>query len=234
MRLDKYLAHAGIGTRKEVKQLIRKKRVCVNGDIVTKDDIHIDEVQDQIEIDGLLISYDQVVYIMLHKPCDVVSAVRDELHTTVMDCIDVMLPPGCFPVGRLDIDTEGLLLITNDGQLSHCLLSPKHHIAKTYYVELEKPLSECDILTLEEGSIVLDDEVVQKAEMMRVSEKQCYITIYEGKFHQVKRMFHAVNNEVLFLKRVSMGSLKLDEALEAGQWRYLQKEEVQALFDQTR
>lgn len=234
MRLDKYLAHAGIGTRKEVKQLIRKKQVCVNGTIVVKDDIHINEKEDQIEIDGLIISYDQVVYIMLNKPCDVVSAVRDELHATVMDCIDVMLPPGCFPVGRLDIDTEGLLLITNDGQLSHSLLSPKHHVAKTYYVELETSLSEADIVTLTEGSIILDEDVLQEAQITRIDEMKCYITIYEGKFHQVKRMFHAVNNDVLFLKRISMGSLQLDEALEVGQWRYLHKEEVQALLDQTR
>lgn len=229
MRLDKYLAHAMIGTRKEVKQMIRKKRVHVNGVLVTKDDVHIQENVDEVKVDGEVIAYDQMVYIMLYKPNGVVSAVRDKEHATVLDCIDAILPPGCFPVGRLDIDTEGLLLITNDGVLSHRLLSPKHHVSKTYFVKHRDHLGDGDIQRLENGSILLDDEAVKEAQVERIDEKSCYITIYEGRYHQVKRMFHAINNEVEYLKRVAMKELTLDTALKCGMWRYLHADEIAML-----
>lgn len=229
MRLDKFLAHAQIGTRKEVKQMIRKKRVCVNGVICCKDDMHIDETQDEITIDGEEVLYEQYVYLMLNKPQGVVSATQDALHETVLDCIDVLLPKGCFPVGRLDIDTEGLLFITNDGKLSHQLLSPKHHVKKRYYVEVAKPLNKEMIRILENGSIVLDEKVIQEAKVEQINDTSCYLTIQEGRYHQIKRMMHAVDNEVVYLKRVQMGSLVLDDSLSCGDWRWLTMEEIQQL-----
>ena len=160
MRLDKYLAHAGLGTRKEVKLAIRKGRVSVNGEVCRKDDRKIQEGVDVVCLDKEEIYYEAVVYIMLNKPQDVVSATSDPTYETVLDCIDAFLPKDCFPVGRLDMDTEGLLLITNDGKLAHRLLSPKHHVEKTYLVDLAQPLQEGDQKKLENGSIVLDEEPV--------------------------------------------------------------------------
>ena len=233
MRLDKYLAHAGIGTRKEVKLLIRKKHICVNGEICTKDDTHIDENHDQITFDGEDISYESVVYLMLYKPAGVISATIDDMHATVFDCIDALLPTDCFPVGRLDIDTEGLLLITNDGKLAHDLLSPKKHVMKTYYVEAQEPLTQEDLNLLESGTIVLDDEVLQPAKAERIDDTHIHLSIQEGKYHQVKRMFHAVHNEVVYLKRITMGPLSLDEQLALGEWRYLSDEEVAMLKEKS-
>lgn len=229
MRLDKYLAHASIGTRKEVKQLIRKKHVSVNDVICTKDDIHIDELHDSIAIDGEVISFLPVVYIMLHKPRGVVSATVDDTYETVLDCIDTMLPKDVFPIGRLDIDTEGLLLICNDGKLAHDLLSPKKHIDKTYYVEIDHKLSDEDITLLEEGSIVLDDVQLLPANVEVLTDTSLYLTIREGKYHQIKRMLQATKNEVTYLKRIAMGPLHLDDSLQPGEWRYLSEEELASL-----
>lgn len=228
MRLDKYLSHAGIGTRKEVKQLIRKKHVKVNGNLITKDDAHVDE-QAEVMVDEEIVYYEPFVYLMLNKPSGVISATEDGEHETVLDCFDVMLPKGCFPVGRLDIDTEGLLLITNDGKLAHRLLSPKQHVQKTYFVEYEKPLSEEDIKMLCDGSIRLDDKAILPAKLDIISETSCLLHIEEGRFHQVKRMFQAVTNEVVYLKRLAMGPLQLDDDLQPGDWRPLHEEEHKAL-----
>lgn len=232
MRLDKYLAHAGIGTRKEVKLLIRKKHICVNGVVCTKDDTHIDEHRDVITFDGEDISYEPVVYLMLNKPSGVISATVDDMHATVFDCIDALLPTDCFPVGRLDIDTEGLLLITNDGKLAHQLLSPSKHVWKTYYVEARDPLSPDDLHILESGTIKLDEEVLKKAKTQRITDHSIYLSIQEGKYHQIKRMLHAVHNEVTYLKRIQMGPLSLDESLAPGEWRYLHENEIAMLRKQ--
>lgn len=229
MRLDKYLAHAGLGTRKEVKLAIRKGRVCVNDEQCRKDDTKIQEGIDIVRVDGEEIIYEAVVYIMLNKPQDVVSATSDATHETVLDCIDAPLPRECFPVGRLDIDTEGLLLLTNDGKLAHRLLSPKHHVEKTYFVQLALPLQNGDQKKLENGSIVLDEEPVLPARVQILTETQILLHIQEGRFHQVKRMLHAIGNEVIYLKRIAMGPLLLDEELASGEWRYLSEEEVAAL-----
>lgn len=229
MRLDKYLAHAGIGTRKEVKQLIRKKHICVNGKICSKDDVHIQEDSDIVSLDGANITYQSIVYIMLNKPKGVISATMDELHATVFDCIDAILPNDCFPVGRLDIDTEGLLLICNDGKLAHDLLSPRKHVDKTYYVEIDHALTNADKERLENGSIVLDDVNLKEASVEQIDTCSLYLTIKEGKYHQVKRMLEAVDNEVVYLKRVRMGSLRLDEQLAVGEWRYLHDDEIEDL-----
>lgn len=229
MRLDKFLAHAQIGTRKEVKQMIRKGRVSVNGMLCKKDDTHIDETQDSVFVDGEEICYEQKVYLMLNKPAGVVSATQDSLHETVLDCLDTLLPKDCFPVGRLDIDTEGLLLITNDGKLAHALLSPRRHVEKVYEVRLIKALSEEGKHLVEDGVIVLDGKTVRKAKVVMLEAAHCLITIQEGRYHQIKRMFLAAGNEVVSLKRIQMGPLKLDESLQPGEWRRLKEEELASL-----
>lgn len=228
MRLDKYLAHAGAGTRKEVKQWIRKGFVQVNEEICKKDDIHIQEGIDHIFLHEEEIFYQEFYYIMLHKPVDVVSAVSDAVYETVLDLIALPVQ-GLFPVGRLDMDTEGLLLITNDGVLSHALLSPKKHVTKLYEVQIAHPLSHQEITTLENGTIVLDDEVLQPAKVAVIEPCLIHLSITQGKFHQVKRMLQAVHNEVVALKRLQMGSLCLDETLQPGDWRFLSEEELSAL-----
>lgn len=230
MRLDKYLAHAGSGTRKEVKLLIRKGCVRVNDEICKKDDMHIDEEVDRVFLHDEEVFYQKYYYIMLNKPVDVVSAVSDPVHETVLDLIELPVT-GLFPVGRLDIDTEGLLLITNDGNLSHALLSPKKHVAKRYLVHIDHPLSQEDIHRLEDGVIELDEERILPAKVDVVEPCILYLTIEQGKFHQIKRMLHAVQNEVTALKRIQMGPLLLDEQLEVGEWRHLSEEELASLKD---
>lgn len=225
MRLDKFLANAGIGTRKEVKQLIKKKRVTVNGVIQTKDDSKVDEKRDEICVDAQQVVYQKYVYYMLNKPQGVISATFDERHQTVLDCFDEYLPLDVFPVGRLDIDTEGLLLISNDGELAHRLLSPKSHCDKTYYVKCEKPLTS-EMIDRLQKRIECKDETFEAGIVEKISDDEIYLTIQEGKFHQVKRMVHHVGNEVIFLKRVRMGSLRLDEKLHPGEYRPLTIDEI--------
>ena len=250
MRLDKFLANSGIGTRKEVKEIIKKKKISVNGVFVKDGKIHIDENKDVIKYENKVVGYKPFVYIMMNKPAGVISATEDNYHKTVIDLLkNEYSTYNIFPVGRLDIDTEGLLLLTNDGILSHNLLSPKKHVDKKYYVKIAKSLSENDIKTLENGIKLEENFVTKKAKVEIVcndSEKESedfnffenknnknenlvYITISEGKFHQVKRMFKAVNNEVLYLKRVKMGNLLLDEKLELGEYRELTEEELNNL-----
>lgn len=228
MRLDKLLAHAGFGTRKEVKQLLKEKRVEVNGSVQVKDKTQIDELHDHILVDGEELQYARNQFIMLHKPAGVITATEDAVHPTVMDCIDTFVGTDMFPVGRLDIDTEGLVLICNDGKLAHRLLSPKHHVDKTYEVTMAHALSEADVVKLETG-IDLTDFTTQPARVETIDETHIRLTIREGKFHQVKRMLQAVDNEVCYLKRISMGPLTLDETLAPGEWRYLSEEEITAL-----
>lgn len=229
MRLDKYLAHSGIGTRKEVKNMIRKKRVSVNDEICTSDDVKIDEVNDIICVDGTKVEYYSEVYIMLNKPAGCVSATMDERYPTVMDYIDANIPFDSFPVGRLDIDTVGLCFITNNGALAHEMLSPKKHVDKTYYVEVKEKLNDFAVLELEKGIALNDEEICLPAKVEMISETSCYLTIQEGKFHQIKRMMHAVDNEVTYLKRIRMSTLVLDESLDEGEWRFLTDEEVENL-----
>lgn len=228
MRLDKFLAHAGLGTRKEVKELVRKGRVEINGQRVKRDDLKIDEQTDQVCVDGEIIAYESAVYIMLNKPQGVVSATEDSRYSTVLDCLESSRND-LFPVGRLDIDTEGLLLITNDGALAHDLLSPKKHVDKTYEVHLEKAWDPQYEPAIHEGIQISDEEICQPAVLKQIEDQVILLTIQEGKFHQVKRMMHACDNEVTYLKRLTMGPLTLDEALEPGQWRACTEEEITAL-----
>ena len=231
MRLDKFLAHAELGSRKEVKAMIRKKRVRVNDQIVVKDDYVIDENNDVVYVDDMEIYYNQEIYIMLNKPQGYLSATEDSRDPCVVDLIPEVGISKCFPVGRLDKDSEGLLLITNNGQLSHRLLSPKHHVVKKYYIEMRLPVTTEMIETLCNGTIVLDDKPVKEAAYIPIEDTKGIIEISEGRFHQVKRMMEAVGNEVLYLKRIQMGPLVLDEELPLGEYRYLYEDELQSLME---
>ena len=236
MRLDKFLANSGIGTRKEVKEILKNKKISVNDAFVKDGKIQIDEEKDIVKYQDKIIYYKPFVYIMMNKPAGVISATEDNHHKTVIDLLNNEYRTyDIFPVGRLDIDTEGLLLLTNDGVLSHNLLSPKKHVDKKYYVKIANSLSDDDIKMLENGIKLEENFVTKKAKVEIIcnnsekNENLAYITISEGKFHQVKRMFKAVNNEVLYLKRVKMGSLSLDEKLKLGEYRELTEEELNNL-----
>lgn len=231
LRLDKYLADMNCGTRSEVKKMIRGGKVSVNGGVVKAPECKIDTDKDSVSIDGKPLLYEKFEYYMLNKPQGVVSATEDKRDKTVLDFVPSKKRKDLFPVGRLDKDTEGLLLITNDGALAHNLLSPKKHVDKTYYVKLALPVSQEDMKKLEQGVDIGEKTLTLPAEISQVSSdaKSLHITIREGKFHQIKRMFHAVSNEVVFLKRLSMGSLTLDKELETGACRALTQEEIERL-----
>ena len=231
MRLDKYLAHANLGTRKEVKALIRQSRIKVNGCVVKKEDLKINEAEDIILFDDQRIIYQKYVYYMLNKPQGVVSATTDRKDKTVLDCFDIPLRDDVFPIGRLDKDTEGLLLISNDGALARRLLSLRYHVDKKYYVQCANKVTE-EMLSKLGQVIELKDEIYQPGRAERISSKEIYLTIQEGKYHQVKRMLHHVGNEVVYLKRVAFGPLKLDARLKAGEWRSLSEDEIKELGGQ--
>lgn len=232
MRLDKYLAEMGVGTRQEVKKQIRQGKAAVNGTVVKAADTKIDETCDEVTICGQNISYVSYEYYMLNKPAGVVSATEDRRDTTVIDLIKEKKRKDLFPVGRLDKDTEGLLLITNDGDLAHRLLAPKKHVDKVYYAKIDGMVTEEDVKRFAEGI----DIGAEKEEMTRpakldimksAEESEIRLTIHEGKFHQVKRMFLAVGKEVTYLKRERMGPLCLDENLKPGEYRLLTEEEIE-------
>ena len=227
MRMEKFLAGQTGSTRKEVKEWLKKGLVFVNDEPIKKPELKVNPNEDVILLDGKVISYEPVVYYMFHKPAGCVSATKDNYDKTVLDFFkDSDKKKDLFPVGRLDKDTEGLLLVTNDGELSHNLLSPKKHVDKTYYVELDREITQEDADKLENGIDIGEKNVTLPARLEKISEKSYRITIREGKFHQIKRMFHAVGSEVVYLKRLSMGSLILDESLKPGQYRPLTKEEI--------
>ncbi|GGM26265.1 pseudouridine synthase [Paraliobacillus quinghaiensis] len=233
MRIDKLLANMGYGSRKEVKQLLKKGAVSQNETVVKDGKQQVDPEKDVITIFEEQVIYKPFVYFMLHKPSGVITATEDSRETTVIDLLepdDLVLNP--FPVGRLDKDTEGLLLITNDGKLAHQLLSPKKNVGKTYYAEIEGEVTEADIQDFAVG-VTLDDGYLTKPAELEIitsgEQSKIHVTITEGKFHQVKRMFEAVDKSVLYLKRISMGEWKLDEALEKGEYRELTDEELSYL-----
>lgn len=235
LRLDKVLADMQAGTRSQVKELIRKKRITVNGDIVTKPEFKVDTDKDTIFLDDKCLSYTEYEYYMLNKPAGVISATEDKSQQTVIDLIKTRKRKDLFPVGRLDKDTEGLLLITNDGALAHNLLSPGKHVDKTYYSIVKGRIDKDIVDTFAKGFIV-DKELTAMPSKLEIisynSDKDCSevnITIQEGKFHQIKRMFAAVGSEVLFLKRLSFGSLGLDNTLKPGEYRSLTETEVNLL-----
>lgn len=230
----------GIGTRKQIKEYVKNGRCQVNGLVVSKADIHVDENSDEISFDGNILGYSKYHYFMLYKPQGVVSATTDGRNTTVLDLLADENVKGLSPAGRLDIDTEGLLLLTDDGNLIHRLLSPKKHVDKVYEVHLAKELSQKDIDRLQKGVDIgdkkdngdIDYTLPARVEVKEDDDENrpvVHLIIHEGRFHQVKRMMEAVGNEVLFLKRLSMGPLVLDESLEPGQYRPLTEDELSLL-----
>lgn len=235
MRLDKYLAQAGIGTRSEVKEYIRKGCVCVDGIVEKHADRKFDEAVSEVSFQGKPLKNQKLVYYMLNKPAGCVSATKDRLDETVIDLLKGEGRTDLFPVGRLDKDTQGLLLITNDGAMAHRLLSPRKHVPKQYLVRLSEDLTQDAVRLLEQG-VDIGEEKLTKPSVFEWKDRQAleaYLTITEGKFHQVKRMFAAVGSRVLFLKRVRMGSLVLDESLAPGEYRPLREDEVKGLTDVT-
>lgn len=232
MRLDKFLTEMGLGTRTEVKKILKTKQVTVNGEIVTKPETKVEPQTDQICYKGEVITYCEYEYYLFHKPAGCVTATEDNLHKTVMDYLTDTVRSDLFPVGRLDIDTEGLLLITNNGALAHDLLSPSKHVAKTYYAVIEGMVTEEDVNLFKNG-VDIGEEKLTKPAKLRVLESKptskIELTITEGKFHQVKRMFEAVGKKVLYLKRISMGPLQLPDDLKPGEYRPLTAQEIAAL-----
>lgn len=229
MRLDKYLGELNICTRSESKKILKSGAVTVNDEIIKNGAYHINEKCDVIKYNGELLSFEKNVYYMLNKPSGVVSATEDNLSKTVIDLLAKENRTDLFPVGRLDKDTTGLLIITNDGDLSHKLTSPNHHVSKTYLVGIEHNLSSEDIDGLEKGVELIGDGVTKPASVCFINDTTITLTISEGKYHQVKRMLAAVNNKVLSLKRLSIGGLKLDETLLEGEYRRLTNEEIKIL-----
>ena len=236
MRLDKYLCETGFGTRSQVKDLLKKGQVMVNGEVVKKPELKINETTDQILCQGKKVSYQKNIYLMLHKPAGVVSATEDNRKKTVLDLVRPEdRKNGLFPVGRLDKDTEGLLLLTDDGELAHRLLSPKKHVDKTYYAKIDGQVTEEHVKLFREGLDIGDEKKTLPAVLTillsgQVSEIE--VTIHEGRFHQIKRMFEAVGCKVTYLKRLSMGSLVLDETLPPGEYRPLTEAELEGLTKQ--
>ena len=233
MRLDKFLVACAVGSRTEVKNLLKAGRVTVNGKKEKSAKLQIDEERDEIRFDGQVLEYEEFVYYMINKPQGVISATEDPKHRTVLDLLDDLArTKEVFPVGRLDIDTHGLLLLTNDGQLAHALLSPKRHVDKTYLAHVEGIMTQEDVETFVKG-IPLKDFTCQPAKLEIVSvdsvknQSLVRVTIAEGKFHQVKRMVSYCGKEVVDLQRLTMGTLALDENLERGEWRRLTKEELE-------
>lgn len=233
MRLDKFLVHVGIGTRTQVKTTVKQGRVSINNVIVKKSDVKVNVEKDVIKFDNDVLVYSEFVYFMLNKPKGVVSATNDKTQKTVVDLIDTHVKD-IFPVGRLDKDTTGLLMITNDGKLAHELLSPKKHVNKVYIAKVDKQLPAQIIEDFKKGIILDDGYNCLPAFLEILDNTTAQVTIQEGKFHQIKRMFESCDNKVVDLKRVQMGPLKLDEQLKLGEYRQLSVEEVLLLKNATK
>lgn len=231
LRLDRFLTETTGISRSEAKQELKKGKVTVNGAVIKKPETKVDPEADEVTYLGEVCGYQKYYYYMLHKPAGVVSATTDKNEKTVMDLLKVSAK-GLFPVGRLDKDTEGLLLITNDGDLSHRLLSPKKHVDKCYYAKLDGPVGEEEIEAFSKGLDIGDEKLTLPAvlELAKDDSFGVYITIREGRFHQIKRMAEAVGRKVVYLKRLSMGNLSLDEELPLGSYRELTKQEIDKLL----
>ena len=232
-RIDKILSNLGYGSRSEIKKYCKQGSVVVNGSEVSNPGTQVDTENDEILFNGEEVIYREYIYLMMNKPDGYISATTDKYDPTVLDLIDLSyLAFETFPVGRLDKDTEGLLVLTNDGKLSHRVLSPKKHVPKTYYAKIDGVVTEEDVEAFLEG-VVLDDGYKTMPSQLNIlksdDESEIELTIHEGKFHQVKRMFESVGKKVVYLKRLSMGNLKLDESLELGEYRELTDEEVKLI-----
>ncbi|MFR2550672.1 MAG: pseudouridine synthase [Clostridioides difficile] len=232
-RIDKILSNLGYGSRSEIKKYCKQGSVVVNGSEVSNPGTQVDTENDEILFNGEEVIYREYIYLMMNKPDGYISATTDKYDPTVLDLIDLSyLAFEPFPVGRLDKDTEGLLVLTNDGKLSHRVLSPKKHVPKTYYAKIDGVVTEEDVEAFLEG-VVLDDGYKTMPSQLNIlksdDESEIELTIHEGKFHQVKRMFESVGKKVVYLKRLSMGNLKLDESLELGEYRELTDEQLKLI-----
>ncbi|WP_026895964.1 pseudouridine synthase [Clostridiisalibacter paucivorans] len=232
-RIDKILSNIGYGSRKDVKNLIKKGMVSIDGNIVKDSGMKVDPYETKIYVRDKLVRYRKYIYIMMNKPEGYVSSTDDPINNTVVDLLDdeyKIFDP--FPVGRLDKDTVGLLILSNDGKLAHRVLAPKNHISKTYFAKIQGKIDDEDITRFKEG-ILLDDgykTMSSKLDVLKNGDiSEVCINIKEGKFHQIKRMFKALDKKVIYLKRISMGSLKLDESLREGEYRELEIEEINLL-----
>ncbi len=229
LRLDKYISNTTGESRSRIKEILKAGRVKVNGETVKSGEIKIDESKDEVTLDSKPVVFERYRYFLLNKPAGCVSATKDKLSATVLDILKNENTADLFPVGRLDKDSEGLLLITNDGMLSHELLSPTKHVEKVYRVLLDKELEEDDRLKIEDCIDIGDDKPCLPAAVADLGNKEAEIKICEGRFHQVKRMLEAVDNKVTYLKRLKMGELSLDPKLEGGEYRKLTSEELELL-----
>lgn len=232
MRIDKFLTECGAGSRSGVKQLLRKGLVTVNGEIVRTPEMKIVPGTDSVICEGRILYYEPLEYLMLNKPAGCVTAVRDSLHRTVMEYLGAEHKADLAPVGRLDLDTEGLLILTNDGELAHRMLAPKSHVDKVYFARVLGCVTEEDVRAFAEGLEIGEKRptLPAKLEILISGEiSEILLTVCEGKFHQVKRMFEAQGKKVLYLKRTAMGGIVLDDSLEPGQWRRLTEEEIKTL-----
>lgn len=230
LRLDKFLCDANLGSRSQVKAFLKQGMVKVNGEVIKKPDFKVKEEQDKVTFQGKEVTYQKYVYYMLNKPKGVVSATKDNLDPTVTDLLKGCGHDDLFPVGRLDKDTEGLLIMTNDGALAHRLLSPRKHVDKVYFAKLDKMLTDEGLRMLECGIDIGEEKPTLPAKASRITDTSLYLTIREGKYHQVKRMLKAVGCEVIYLKRVAMGAISLDESLPVGGYRELTKEEKEKIL----
>ncbi len=235
MRLDKLLSHCGLGTRKEVKQYIRKGYVTINDIVIKKDDFKVNEETDIIKFDDEPVIYRKYVYIMLNKPAGYISATKDNCHPTVLELVEGYDNYELFPVGRLDIDTEGFLLLSNDGDFAHRLLAPSRNHDKKYIAHIDKPYDASDSEIFLQG-VTIDTGYTCKPALLKLIENQddgaiVEVIIQEGKFHQVKKMFEAINKNVVYLKRIQIRSIDLDETLELGEYRELNDDEIVDLMN---
>ena len=231
MRLDKFLSGMGAGTRTEIKKAVKAGLVTVDGAVAKDPGMQVSE-DSAVTFRGEPVVYEEFVYYMMNKPAGVISASDDSREETVVDLIAEQKRKDLFPAGRLDRDTEGLLLITNDGGLAHRILSPKHHVDKKYYAVVSGAVTDEDVQAFEDGLVLTDglECLPAKLEILRAgATSEVEVVIQEGKFHQIKRMFAARGMEVLYLKRLTMGPLILDDTLEPGEYRRLTDEELQAL-----
>ncbi|ONI43348.1 16S rRNA pseudouridine(516) synthase [Candidatus Epulonipiscium fishelsonii] len=232
MRLDKYLSHIGIGTRTEVKKIVSENRVKVNEKVANKPSININPDVDKILLNNELLEYKEFYYFILNKPQGVITATDDNVHKTVMDLLKKEdKNKNIFPVGRLDKDTEGLLILTNNGQLSHNLLSPKKHVSKTYCLKTIGSIVPDAIERFKSGIEFKDGIKCLPAKLEFINKDELLITIQEGKFHQVKRMVHHIGGEVVYLKRIQIGNLKLPMDLDPGEYRELTNNELNLILN---
>ena len=229
MRLDKFIVESGLATRTEVAKAARSGAITVNGNVVRKAGQHIDPTADEIKYCGKVVIYREFTYVMLNKPTGYVSSTDDDKSPTVLTLLPAELQKiGLFPCGRLDKNTLGLMILTNNGPLSHKLLAPKNHVSKKYRFAVKFLISDDDVSALESG-VDIGGYVTAPCKVEMVGEKEGYITLTEGKYHQIKLMAEAVHNQITYLERVTFGPITLDEDLERGQWRHLTEEEQELL-----